>query len=61
MRWSALAAPHPSNEDVLPLGRNFGNHIVSPCALVISIPELVTYAFTFVIAIVLEVIYLAIT
>ena len=34
---------------------------VSPWSSVISIPELITYAFTFVIAIVLEVIYLAIT
>ena len=56
VRWSSFAPPHPSNEDVLPLGRNFGNHIGVSLVFGYSLPELFTYAFTFVIAIVIEVI-----
>ena len=55
---------HPSNVDVLPLTRKELREIilVSSCPLCgISIPELFTYALYFVIAFVLEVIYLAIT
>ena len=50
----------PLQRDVL-VKEELGNTSSSPRASVISIPELFTYALYFVIAFVLEVIYLAIT
>ena len=56
-----VASSHPSNEMYSPKKEELGNTSSSPCASVISIPELFTYALYIVIAFVLEVIYLAIT
>ena len=53
--------PPPLQRDVLSLWQELGNKSLSVRAPVISIPELFTYALYFVIAFVLEVLYLAIT
>ena len=52
---------HLSNEMYSRKKEKLGNTSSSPRASVISIPELFTYALYFVIAFVLEVLYLAIT
>ena len=52
---------HLSNETYSPKKEELGNTSSPPCASVISIPELFTYALYIVIAFMLEVIYLAIT
>ena len=54
-------ASHLSNETYSPKKEELGNTSLSPCASVISIPELFTYALYFVIAFVIEVFYIAIT
>ena len=56
-----MVSSHPSNETYSPKKEELGNTSSSPCASVISIPELFTYALYIVISFVLEVIYLAIT
>ena len=56
-----LCAQHRSNGDYHSQECELRDKSSSPRASVISIPELFTYALYFVIAIVLEVIYLAIT
>jgi hypothetical protein len=56
-----VVIPHPSNETYSLSREELGNTSSSPRASVISIPELFTYALYIVIALVLEVIYLAIT
>ena len=56
-----VAISHPSNETYSLNKEELGNTSSSPCASVISIPELFTYALYIVIAFVLEAIYLAIT
>ena len=54
-------ASHLSNETYSLNKEELGNTSSSPCASVISIPELFTYALYIVIAFVLEVFYIAIT
>ena len=55
-----MASSHPSNETYSLNKEELGNTSSSPCASVISILELFTYAIYIVIAFVLEVIYIAI-
>jgi hypothetical protein len=52
---------HLSNETYSPKKEELGNTSSSPCASVISIHELFTYALYIVIAFVLEVFYIAFT
>ena len=59
--WEGIVLPHRSNETYSCDKEELGNTSSSPHASVISIPELFIYALYFVIAFVLEVIYLAIT
>ena len=59
--WKGIVLPHRSNETYSCDKEELGNTSSSPRASVISIPELFTYALYFVIAFVLEVIYLDIT
>ena len=54
-------ASHLSNETYSPKKEELGNTSSSPCASVISIPELFTYALYIVLTFVLEVFYLAMT
>ena len=56
-----VASSHPSNETYSINKEEIGNTSSSPGALVISIPELFTYAIYIVIPFVLEVLYLDIT
>ena len=56
-----VASSHPSNETYSLNKEELGNTSSSSHALVISIPNLFTYAIYIVIAFVLEVLYLAIT
>ena len=56
-----VASSHPSNETYSLNKEELGNTSSSPRTLVISIPELFSYALYIVISLVLEVLYLAIT
>jgi hypothetical protein len=53
-----VAIPHPFNETYSLSREELGNTSSSPCASVIPIPELFTYALYVVIAFMLEVIYI---
>ena len=61
--WRSGALSHRTSPTEISTRKsvNFGLNLRLPCDSVISIPELFTYALYFVIAFVLEVIYLAIT